>query len=399
MTDYYDISTWANNPKKFFEYIANQGKSDLKVEFIRPLKVDTAKLYALLKSKISQQPNGFYTFVQNGQPLDNIIWWDFALECDKGFIQVWRTNHIVEAIYHFDGGDFDVNKFLHTNITKYIDDVQKMIGTFDKHTVYTNHYKSYKDCVDYLWKEILKINLEPPASPETHVVEAHLHKHYFDNIQQFLNDSIKFHTLGKSLVLNAAFEIESFLNLVIRVGSTQELKKYPDVLKKHLNNSFGDKLKNLKFYSIIFSSDVDLENQAIKDAFELMTLRNKYVHFDENSSHNKISEILFDGDFPLQPTSKEAPAVESVKQIFHRPDFKMVKKSFDTALNFVTYIQSLFLPGYKDELILLLEQNPIGYNENRKMYSSVFNQMIGDFYLQFKKNNAGEKPAQSGASM
>lgn len=388
MTDYYEISTWANKPEKFFNNLINQGESKLEVKFIRPLKIDIEKLYALLKSKISPQPNGSYTIVQSGFPLDYPIWWDFVLECDKGFIHVWRTNHIVEVMYHFDGGDFDVIKFLHTNISKYIDEVQRMIKTFDKHTVYTNQYKSYKDCVDYLWTEILNINLEPPISPKTHIVEDYISKNYIEKLQQYLQNSIKFHTLGKSLVLNAAFEIESFLNLIIRVGSTQELKKYPDVLKKHLNNTFSDKLKNLKFYSIILNSDVDLENQAIKDAFELITLRNKYVHFDENSHHNKISEILFDGDFPLQPISKNAPAVESIMQIFHRPDFSLVRKSYDTSLNFINYIQSLFLPKFNDELKRLIELNPIGYNENKKMYSSVSNDLMAGFYL--IKNNEEE---------
>lgn len=42
-----------------------------------------------------------------------------------------------------------------------------------------------------------------------------------------MENSIKFHTLGKSLVLNAAFAIKSFLNLVIRIGATSQLRDYP----------------------------------------------------------------------------------------------------------------------------------------------------------------------------
>lgn len=393
MTDYYDIHNWKESPAKFYDYFKNRSKSKYKVEFVTPLIIDTVKLYALLKLKVSSSPNGFYTYVQEGLPLDNMIWWDYILESEKGFIHIWRTSHVIEAMYWFENGQLDLAKFFHQNIKQSIDDIRKVIKSFDQHILYINHYKSYRDCTEYLWKEIEKINLTPPNSPEIHAVEKAILDKYFQELKEFMENSIKFHTLGKSLLLNAAFEIESFLNLVIRVGATPNLKDYPDVLKKHLNNSFPDKLKNLKFYSIILLNDIDLENQSIKDAFELMTLRNKYVHFDESSAHNRIGEIYFDNDFPLQPTTKEAPAVSALKQIFHRPDFKTVKKAFETANNFVAYLESLFIPEYAKSLVFLLKQNPIGYNENRKVYSGVSNELMAEFY--FPLSPKGDDPSSS----
>ncbi len=380
MTDYYDIKIWNKKPEKFYNNFLDRDKSKIQTEMVSPLNVDTVKLYALLKTFISPTPNGFYTFVQKGLPLDNMIWWDFILESDKGFIQIWRTTSIIEAMYYFEDGVFDLNKFLHTNISKYITDVQNTISSFDKHSVYINHYRSYKECVTYLWKEILTLDLNPPVSPETHVVEDKIFNSYKDNIEQFMKTSVKFHTLGKSLVLNAAFEIESFLNLVIRVGASRHLKEFPDVLHKYLNSTFSDKLKNLKFYSVILNGAVDLENQAIKDANALMTLRNKYVHFDESSVHNKLGDVFFDGDFPLHPTSKDSPAVEAFKQVFHRPDFKTVKTAYDTSIAFVDYMQSLFIKEYSKSVPFLLETNPLGYNETKKVYSAIYNQVIVDFY-------------------
>ena len=37
------------------------------------------------------------------------------LECDKGFIHVWRTPYILECDVHFQG-DFDIHQFFLTNI-------------------------------------------------------------------------------------------------------------------------------------------------------------------------------------------------------------------------------------------------------------------------------------------
>ena len=127
MKDYYDIHTWTEKPNKFFKYISNKDKSKIKLEWQSPLNIDTVKIFALLKDTISQKPNGFYSFVQQGLPLDNIIWWDYVLESDKGFIPIWRTASVLEAMYHFEDGNFDLNKFLHSNINKYSKNINDTI--------------------------------------------------------------------------------------------------------------------------------------------------------------------------------------------------------------------------------------------------------------------------------
>jgi len=384
MIDYYDIKSWKGKQTKYLQHMTDDGIDKSTTKRMVPLKVDIVKLFALLKAFISPIPNGIYTMMLNGLPLDNMIWWDFIMESEVGYIHIWRTKSILEVTYFVEGEiEFDINKFFHTNIKNYITDVQAMQLTFERHSVYINHYQSYKECVDYLWKEISKIDLTPPINNnnKTHLIDQKEFDVYSSKIGGFVENSVKFHTLGKSLVLNAAFTIESFLNLVIRVGATSQLRDYPDVLKKHLNTSFGDKLKNLKFYSIIFKQDIDPEHQAIKDSHELMTLRNKYVHFDESSDHNKLHDIFFDGDFPLHPTSKNTSVIDAIQQIYHKPDFNTVKKAYEASLAFASYLQSLFVDKYKQSVIVLMRQNPVGYNESRKMYSAIYNEDLMDFFL------------------
>ncbi len=379
LKDYYKIETWNEKPSRFFDFMTASDKS--KGKRIAPLEIDAIKLYTLLKLKISDQPNGFYTTVRLGLPLDNMFWWDFILECDKGFIQIWRTPHIIEALYVFEEEDFDLIKFLNDNIKENINEILKEIGNFEKHTVYINHYKSYKDCVSYLWDEVSNIDLTPPSSINQHLIEdQNILDKYHKELKSYMTNSVKFHTLGKSMVLNAAFKIESFINLTIRVGASQEVRNYPDVLDKYLRYDFGPKIKNMRFYSSILIDDIDMDNQAIKDGLELMTLRNKYVHYDEKSPYNKLGEILFDRDFPLHPVLNDRPAVDSIKQIFHKPDFNTVSKAYHTSNNFVNYIESLFNPKYKSKLITTLEQNPISYNETEKNYSVIFNRSSLDFF-------------------
>lgn len=376
--DFYKIEAWQESPKRFFKFVSSKDMS--KIKRVAPVNVDVIKLYALLKLKISDQPNGFYTLLSEGRPLDNMIWWDFILESKRGFIQVWRTPHIIEAIYEFDDDDFDLVKFFNENINSHIKPILAAIKRFEKHTVYINHYKSYKECVRSLWAQIQKIDLSVPTSPTNHLSNEGELESYHKEVKKFIKNSIKFHTLGKSMVLNAAFQIESFLNLLIRVGCTQELKDFQEILDKYLRSEFMFRVRNLGFYVNLLVSNVDTKHQAIKDANELMILRNKYVHFEEDTAHNKIGEVSFDCAFPLHTISKDRPAIDTIKQIYHRPDFDTVKKAYETTNNFVSYIQSLIHPKVKKSVLFVLEQNPISYNELRGVYSSIFNPVSLDFF-------------------
>jgi hypothetical protein len=376
--DFYKIEAWQESPKRFFKFLSSKDKS--KVKRVAPVDVDVIKLYALLKLKISDQPNGFYSLLSVGRPLDNMIWWDFILESKKGFIQVWRTRHIIEAIYEFDDGDFDLIKFFNENIDSHIKPILETTKKFEKHTVYINHYKSYKECVRSLWTQIRKIDLSAPTGPINHISNKGEVEAYNKEVKKFIKNSIKFHTLGKSLVLNSAFQIETFLNLLIRVGCTQELKDFQEILDKYLRSEFMFRLRNLGFYVNVLASNVDTKHQAIKDANELMILRNKYVHFEEDTAYNKIGEVSFDSDFPLHTVSRDRPAIDTIKQIYHRPDFDTVKKAYETTNNFVNYIESLIHPYAKKSVLFILEQNPISYNESRGVYSSVFTPTSLDFF-------------------
>jgi hypothetical protein len=384
--DYYKIEAWQKSPIRFFEFMGNKDKS--KIKRVAPVEVDAVKLYALLKLKISDQPNGFYTLVSVGKPLDNMIWWDFILESPKGFIQIWRTSHTIESIYDFDDGDFDLQKFLNENIQANIQLILNQIKTFEKHTVYINHYKSYKECVRSLWNQIQKIDLTVPIGPANHLSNKNELETYNKEVKKFIENSVEFHTLGKSMVLNAAFQIESFLNLIIRVGCIEELKDFPEILDKYLRTEFMYRVRNLGFHVSILAVDVDTKHQSIKDANELMILRNKYVHFEEDTAHNKIGEVSFDSEFPLHSVSKDRPAIEMVKQIYHKPDYNTVKKAYETSNNFVTYIESLINLEIKEKILHILEQNPISYNEVRGIYSMVYTPMSLDF---FTMNDKGEE--------
>lgn len=375
--DYSEIENWRDKPAKYFCNIGSEKK--FKTISISPLKIEVTKLYALLTLKVSQQPNGFFDLLKIGKPLDNTIWWDFVLECSKGYIHVWRTPFIIEVQYYFDG-EFDVELFFINNMEKYKKEIEEKIKTFDRHTIYINHYQSYTGCVETLWKEIQKIDLTMPKAPLGHLsVDGELEQ-YSNVVKSFSTNSILYHALAKSLVLNAAFKIESFLNLIIRVGSTRELRLYPEVLSRFLKLEFAQRVKNLRFYSHILTADIDMGSDIYRETKQLMTLRNKYVHYDEDAIHNKLGEIFYDRDYPLHQVEQNRPAIDAIIKTYHQPDMSTVQNAYQISSKFVMMVESLLIPEIKSNLQFLIEQNPIGYNETKGIYSAVYTPIALDFF-------------------
>jgi hypothetical protein len=384
--DYSDIKCWNAKPVKYFQFFEKRTspRKSKKVEFV---DIDILNLYSLLKLTVSPEPNGIHSLMRNNLPLDSMIWWDFLFESEIGFVHIWRTANLVEALYIVEDKAFDLRKFLDDNIKRYIAQIQQVKKQYTKYTTYINQYRSYSDVVEHLWKQVQCIDIRIPKSRIQHQRTEKELSEFSEHMKHFIDNSIQYHALAKSLVLNAAFQVESFLNLVIRVGANDELRKYPDVLDKFTKSPFPDRLKNLKFYSQILQTDVDINNKAVKDALELMTMRNKYVHFDESSSHNRLEDLYFDGDFPLQEIAKHRPVFEAFRQMFHIPEIKAVEKAYQTSKTFVNYIQTLFHPSYKQYLSTLLVQNPISYNTVRNVYAVTSTEMVWEFAVSGKKKS------------
>lgn len=390
MKNYYDIEMWAESPTKFMDFLRNRDKYEKGVHKFEVVDVNIVKLYALLKSKVSREPNGFYSSMNYGYPIDGIIWWDFVLESDIGFIHMWRTAALLEVRYYTEIPDFNFHKFIFRNFDEYKQDINREIAGFEKHSVYINHFKSYSDCVKNLWNDIQSIDLEPPEKFTGHVIEESEVTVYQEHINRFHDNSVRFHVLGKSLVLHAAFKIEAFVNFIIRIGAYNELKQFPEVFKNQMNTAFKYKITNLRFLSHLLSNDIDLENPIIRNTLELMTIRNKYVHSDESSKYNKIGEVYFDRNYPLFEVTGCSAIVDSIKNVFHRPDYNIVTKAYKTSNDFVDYVISLMRVDMKETFLRVIDVNPIGFNEVKQIYSIISSQVNSDFLLARQSNSSDE---------
>lgn len=374
---YFDICKWNNKADKFFSEFEkkSENREQTYKGDLRLLEIDHIKLYCLLKAKASNYPNGIYTMLMQQKPIGNLFWWDFIIESEIGFIHFYRSQSKIETMTNIK--DLDIKAFIEFNYKKYFKEINITKNELEIHTLLINHYDSYAKCVSELWKEINKLNISPTK------IEIELENdivNYQSLLEKFISDNIKFHAFGKSLLLNSAFLVEAYINMIIRLSAKPELKKYPEILKKHLSTTFSEKLKNLKYYSSILKKDVDLDNEKVINALKVIAYRNKYVHSDLNSKLNEIGEVNFDGYFPIFPSYKYSPIIENIVRTYQTPSYEIILFSYKSSLEFINYIKTLFdeseLTDYVD---MILNQNPIGFNQMSKNYSAIFSNRLIDF--------------------
>jgi hypothetical protein len=391
-----DIRAWSPAEREYLDALQSHmddgaGKSGPNVRWVK-LDVDSCRVYALCKLFVAEQPNGFYTFVRRGMPLDNIVWWDFVLTCGDTILHIIRTAHILEArVYDTDltSLDFDPERFLTSNLSALAPVVTAQVDDFERHTVHLNHYHSYRSCAEWLWTELGSLQLDPPTPPNGHIATKEELEAYFEAEKAFVGNSHKFHVLGKSLVLHLAFMAEACLNTLFRVGAAPPLRVSAPAMKHLLRANFREKLRLVRACSIVFATDPDMANPTIKAALDLMELRNKYVHADESSLHNMLGEVRFDGDFPLHPVSGFTPGVDFALRVLHRPDRTQLAAAYNSAHDFCRYMVALVRPAYRDDMQRFLDMTQIGFNHSKGVYSSVYVDSPFTFFLHSDPENEG----------
>ena len=371
-----DIAEWEDGRKLAADFLRH--KADESATAVTGGTVvsgmDPREVFALMKCFVSRTPNGPMTFMIDGMPLDNFVWWDFVMRSGETLLWLQRTSQRLEVNTLGAPTGWDPVAFLADNIDAYRERIAVEIDTFEVHRVYANHYASYKQCMHWLKHEIDELDLEIPESPVFGTQEE-IDKAASDQ-QRFVTESVKLHALGKALVLNSAFSMESLVNSLLRIGLAPPLRGSAELLSVVLRSQFKTRLKLLDRLTIIFRASIPLGDAVVRDALSLMTLRNKLAHSEE-SAHVRLDDVYFDGPFPLYQPSGRSPVIDAAVRSLHTPSFDAVVSAKDTAEQFCELVLDAVHPRFSNDVRFMVEQPQLGFNVETGVYSTVFPSNVG----------------------
>lgn len=324
------------------------------------LDIQPIKVYALFQSAFGIYPNGPYTFLQGELlPLDSLIWWDFAISSGKNLIHIWRTNSLLEASFEMKSDDFDLSRFLKTNISKYGREVGRTIRSFEYHDLFINHFKCYEQTIEFLSSELEAISVVKPK-PMGHIASEKQIAKFKSELESFTKSAIRHHTVARALILNSAFCVEGLVHVLLTIARTNA-----DDL------SFAEKLKQLHVLTPFLIAPINFSDPVVQGALRLIDVRHKYVHSVITDQRSKVGTICFDRAFPLHPLQKDSFMVSEIQKTFLVPSRETALHEYQVARSFMERIEELLKPSLKPIVLLALNQNPLGLNRGTNLVSTV----------------------------
>lgn len=369
----YDIRRWRPGIKEYSLLLTEKEKSpfrDARQKRVIIKKWKSREIYALITAVLRLRPNGMMTLLSHDKPMNNLWWWDFVIKDDKNIVSIMCGNSRLEAMVYSLDESYNLDDFLDYNMSRYKKYVTAAIENFEVHDGYINHYLSYTKVTEYLLGEIKKLNLEKPK-PNNGVYTKEESEKYASEMQRFIADSIAFHALGKSLLLNSAFMAEAFLSLLIKIGYKGEYCDEKHDIKEFNKQNFEKRIKNLYLICDGFYIPIDTKVKTIQNMLKVMTLRNKYAHAELSARVNTLEPTFFDGDYPLIDSVNENYIIDAIVTAFHNPSFEDVMNAYEAANKFIRYITSLIprrkINGYES----VLELRIITRNRHNHKYSII----------------------------
>jgi hypothetical protein len=381
----FDIAAW----KDGFDLYAARAKQSTKEDpspmvpskMLRLRRVDPRLAYALFVEFISPHPNGFYTQMLQGLPVDNPIWWDFFLGHEEYLIDISSGVNGMEAHIFSAPEGFEVERFLLASTAKYESRINARANAYERHEVWVNHYRSYRESLKWLRDEVSTLS---DAIPEIRggFFESHAELDTeLKTLEDFQQRVIRFHVLAKSLLVNAAFMCEALVSTLLRIAALGPLKQDPEtLLQPILRAPFTRKLQVLHAYTVAFLAPIDMNNPAVKNAQKLMDMRNQYVH-SELAEHSRLPDVYFDGMFPLYGGGGLGQLGAYAQRAYLTPSKRDVLGAAETAFAFDAFIRASVRPELHDRVAMHLEQAQISYNTEKRVYSVVFPRSPFQFHM------------------
>ena len=346
-------------------------KRSVPAKIVRLDKADPRLIYALLVEFIAARPNGFYTLVQDRLPVDNMVWWDFFLANEDHLIDISNGVNGMEAHLYSVPDGFDPERFLLASTSRHRERVNKRADSYERHEVFVNHYRSYRESLEWLRDEVAPLDLTIPVVRGVFLSKAEAEAEIAE-IDRFRETALRFHVLAKALLTNAAFMCEALVSTILRIRSLPPLKVDPEkLLFPVLRSSFTRKLEVLHAYTIAFPSPIDMSHEAVRKAQRLMDTRNKYVH-SELSDHVRLPDVYFDDFYPLYGGGIHSQLGAYAQRAYLTPSKDEVLGAIATAFEFDAFIRASIRPQLLEEIEMQLDQPQLSYNTRKRVYSMVF---------------------------
>jgi hypothetical protein len=343
--------------------------------FRLPTDFSEIRLFSLLIWKF-HRPNGILTLVgrPGGDP-DGPFKWDFVFSPD-GTLRLWiiRGGSGIEVVAWGSACDLpDLLEYLNRNIELHANEINRATDTLESYTLLMNPFVRHRAMANLAHEELAKAHPSRPTtlplSPQKVDVER-----YSRQWKAFMEAVEKQASLNMLLVMEAAFSVESLINLIIALLVRPEIRNSRAALDETLRRKWKQKIERLHI-DCRYVAAPEMGNPNFRDAKEMFDLRNRIAHSFPDKVKMKLGHMWFQDKIPILETAED---YSQHALILHNqlPSVDEAKACWDASNRLIQYLQCLVSPELREQFIFFTESNPIGYNETKEMYGVPFGKTI-----------------------
>ena len=346
-------------------------------EITVPQSLPEVDIFALLLWRF-KHPNGFYSLsIPHGDP-DAPFKWDFIFK-QEGL----GTIHIVRTWQHLEISILDrrsINteellQYLKFNLERYKKEIAETKNTrLEKYTLLTNPYKKHKRIARNVKKALEEVStIEKPTLAKGIVLSKMGAQTYMEKLLRH-REAIELEgAYSTLLVVQSAFMVETYINMLIRILSRNE-----ETYKK-LRMPWWKKLKKLhelcKFVQPI-DTNTPLINRDLRKVFRM---RDNIAHSKLDKEKLKTGTMWFYQRFPIL----EKPESYITYQ-FPTPNITPTRRdaleAFEIAESTTKFIEKHLETRITQLVRILIDTDPLGYNETKGIYSIPFGPDMAIFF-------------------
>jgi len=345
-----------------------------------PIEFSEIDIFCLMLAKFGH-PNGPMTFsIPNGDP--DAPWkWDFIFRipgmCTIEIIRSWKSLEI--RTRKIEVNPDNLIEFVSYNLNKHRNKIDEAKKSIQDYRLLINPYKRHKILAEEARKEIDKFSISDVFYPETMVATSHEIRKHNDSFCDYLKSMNRESSLSISLCTHSAFMIEAYLNLLIAILVKSEVKEDKAIFTETIERTWRKKIKRLHL-DCQYISKIDFGNSIIRDVAAVFELRNKVAHSYPHKEDLTVSHMYFFKNFPIlkNPLPFDKFQIAANNSL---PTREEAIRCYDTAVKMIVFLESSISKDIKDNLKILINSNPLGFNEARGVYSVPFGSAVNKVFM------------------
>ena len=326
-------------------------------------EIKPVDLYCYLYARFGE-PNGLQNFLRRPDTSDNLIHWEWTVQSELGFIRFqghnFRTEIWIPSILFRESDKEELISQIKAdfpNVGRKMGDIRK---SFEHWIEFTNPYKSIKQSVDNLFKELDELGIGERNDAICDIYEMR-------DISVF-EQNLKANVLKYSKALGICFGIrsmlpimaESFVNLLLYVLMKPKLKQDERIRESILRQQIDIRIRTLSHNCIGFSKDVNFNEPVCRNFHSLMNGRNNLLHGNIAPEESQFNELYFNKNVPIF-TNYISMWERSVGFTKMAIGLDRVYKEFDTVNTFVDYLNSCLDEKHRELVKMASERSSLGY--------------------------------------